>query len=305
MQVSVIVCTYNRSILLEKLLDSLVAMSVPDGIIWELLVVDNNSNDGSKDVAKRYIDRLPLVYHFEIQQGKCYALNRGLKEANGELLLFLDDDVQVVSDWLCRFSGVAEDRRYDWFGGRVKPDWREGPPGWYRAETAPAFRGYFGDYDLGVRSHAYIEGEKLPLGASLGVRRRVFDRVGGFRVDLGPRGRLRGVGDETELLTRAIGAGFKGWYVGDAAVIHHVGVERLRLSGMVNYGIGKGLNQYRAGVDTERTGSIWRAGSQLLRGVYQLAKGRSDRMRLCLINIGIEIGKRRAAREAIVETNTK
>ncbi|MCU0247557.1 MAG: glycosyltransferase [Bryobacter sp.] len=305
MQVTVIVCTYNRSRLLERLLDSMVAMAVPEELSWELLVIDNNSRDETPAVAERYSGRLPLTYRFEARQGKCHALNRGLKEARGELLLFLDDDVHVGPGWLQAFALAAEDARYDWFGGRVKPDWRGALPGWYRVDTAPAFSGYFGDYDLGERPHAYEQGEKLPLGASLGVRRAVFDRVGEFRLDLGPRGKLRGVGDETELLERAIAAGFAGWYVGDTTVLHHVGPERLRLSGFVNYGVGKGLNQYRMGVEGGRAGSLRRAGSQVLRGVYQLAKGRGDRMRLCLINYGIEMGRRRAAREGSAEADAR
>ena len=301
MRASVIVCTYNRSRLLERLLESMAAMAVPEGLAWELLVIDNHSRDATPVVAERYAARLPLAYRFEARQGKCHALNHGLREARGDLLLFLDDDVRVAPDWLRVFTTAADDASYGWFGGRVKPDWQGTLPGWYRAETAPAFSGYFGDYDLGERPHAYAPGEKLPLGASLGVRREVFDRVGGFRLDLGPRGKLRGVGDETELLERAIAAGFPGWYVGDTTVLHHVGPERLRLSGYVNYGIGKGLNQYRMGVEGGRAGSLRRAGSQVLRGLYQLGKGRGDRLRLCLINYGIEIGRSRAARHGVAE----
>jgi glucosyl-dolichyl phosphate glucuronosyltransferase len=302
MQASVVLCTYNRSNLLECLLDSMAAMTIPVGLSWELLVIDNNSSDDTRTVAERYRERLPVSYYFEVCQGKCHALNRGLQEARGDLLLFLDDDVSVAPDWLRTFTAEAADTRYSWFGGRVKPDWRGALPAWYREETAPAFSGYFGDYDLGERPHAYRPGEKLPLGASLGVRRTVFDRVGGFRLDLGPRGKLRGVGDETELLERAIGAGFEGWYVGDTTVLHHVDAHRLRLGGFVNYGLGKGINQYRMGVEGGRAGSVPRAVSQLLRGLFQLAKGRGDRMRLCLINYGIEMGRRRAARLAMVES---
>lgn len=297
MKVSIIICTYNRSGLLDKLLSSMVNMTVPSQLDWELLVVDNNSSDNTRDIARRYADQLPLTYIFEANQGKCYALNHGLKEAKGDLLLFADDDVVVDSDWLDAFIKAAENRDYSWFGGRMKPDWECALPAWYHPETAPAFSGYFGDYDLGDISKAYTINDKLPLGASLAIRKAVFDRVGEFRLDLGPRGKLRGVGDETDLLERAIAAGFDGCYVGETRVLHYVGEERLRLAGYINYGLGKGINQYRMGTEEGRAGTFATALWQLVRGGVQLLKGRGDRMRLCLINYGIEMGRRRAARE--------
>lgn len=283
--------------MLDSLLSSILEMSIPQHIVWELLIVDNNSTDDTRMVAEHYNEKLPLTYISETKQGKCFALNHSIKKAKGDLLLFCDDDVIVEPDWLSAFVEAAENRGYSWFGGRVKPNWKNAKPPWYREETVAAFRGYFGDYDLGESSRVYKKGDKLPLGASLAIRREVFDKIGEFRLDLGPRGKLRGVGDETDFLERAIAAGFKGWYVGNTKVLHYVGKERLSLVGYVNYGLGKGINQYKMGVEKNRQGTFKVACWQLVRGMIQLLKGRGDRMRLCLINYGIEMGRRRAKRE--------
>lgn len=299
MDLSVIVCTYNRSRLLAQLLESALGLELPEGVEWELLVIDNNSDDDTRHVVERFKERLPIRYAFEPQQGKTHALNRALGMSRGRLLLFSDDDVVLPRHWLTNFLVAADDQcEFSWFGGKVKPDWKGARPRWYREETASVFSGFFVDYDLGDQSRPYLRGEKRPLGASLAVRREVFKRVGGFRTDLGPRGKLRGVGDETELIERAAAEGMKGFYVGESPVLHYVAPNRTGISALLNYGFGKGLNQYRMGVDRQRRGSLERAGSQALRGALQILKGRGDRARICLINIGIELGRIRAARTA-------
>jgi glucosyl-dolichyl phosphate glucuronosyltransferase len=284
---------------LTQLLGKICDLKMTDGISWELIIVDNNSKDNTRQIVEKFRTRLPIRYFIEEKQGKTYALNRALDIATGELLLFTDDDACPHSKWANAFINTADAiQDTGWFGGRVKPDWGASPPGWYREETAAALSGYFGDYDPGPVSQPYRPDDKLPLGASLAIRRGVFNKIGGFRTDLGPRGKLRGVGDETEFLERAVSAGFKGYYVAEACVFHHVGSERLALSGFLNYGIGKGLNQYRIGTENGREGSILRATSQLLRAIPQALKGRGDRARICLINVGIELGRMRASRAA-------
>jgi GT2 family glycosyltransferase len=297
--VSVVICTHNRADLLEMLLSSAKSLRVARDLSWEFLIIDNNSRDDTRAILARHEGALPLRYELEEQVGKTCALNRALGSSKGKLLLFADDDVVLPTNWLAAFVERAQlSPEFGWFGGRVKPDWNGSPPAWFREETAPALSGYFGDYDLGDRSRPYTELDKLPLGASLAIRRTVFDKVGGFRIDLGPRGRLRGVGEETEFLQRAVAAGFPGYYLADAPVLHYVGRERRKLAGFLNYGIGKGSNQYRLGTEGKRSGSLIRAAEQLLRSVPQALRGRGDRFRICLINAGIEIGRRAAAREA-------
>jgi glucosyl-dolichyl phosphate glucuronosyltransferase len=297
--VSLIVCTYNRAILLSQLLSSICKLAMLGELSWELIIVDNNSKDNTRQIVQQFQTSLPVRYFLEEKQGKTFALNRALDAAQGELLLFTDDDTILSPEWASAFiDAAARVSDAGWFGGRVKPDWGAFPPRWYREETAASLSGYFGDYDLGTSSCLYSPGNKLPLGASLAVRREVFNKIGGFRNDLGPRGKLRGVGDETEFLERAVSAGFKGYYAAEACVLHHVGPERLALSGFLNYGIGKGLNQYRIGTENGRKGSMVRATSQLLRAIPQALKGRGDRARICLINFGIELGRIRASREA-------
>ena len=122
--VSVILCSYNRCKDLLVALQSLREMEVPPGIEWEVLVMDNNSTDDTAPRVREFISDDPhFKYFFEPNQGKTYALNRGIAESTGDILAFTDDDVRVDRRWIesivdtfTRFSAVC-------VGGRVQPVW--------------------------------------------------------------------------------------------------------------------------------------------------------------------------------------
>lgn len=92
MTFSVIIPTYNRADLLDRCLDSLVRQTFRD---FEVLVCDDGSTDDSRDVAERYKNRLDLRYLWdENWGGPARPRNRGIAEARGEWICFLDSD-----DW--------------------------------------------------------------------------------------------------------------------------------------------------------------------------------------------------------------
>ena len=102
MKITVILCTYNRCQSLVRALDSLAASILSETIEWEVLVVDNNSSDQTKAIVEDFCRQYPgrFRYLFEPQQGKSYALNAGIREARGDILAFVDDDVTVEPMWL-------------------------------------------------------------------------------------------------------------------------------------------------------------------------------------------------------------
>jgi glycosyltransferase involved in cell wall biosynthesis len=109
MKVSVIVCTYNRCRSLARALESLSASVMPATAEWEVLVMDNNSNDGTREVAQRFCELNPshFRYLFEPTQGKSHALNTAIRESSGEILAFTDDDVAVEPSWLQNLTSVS------------------------------------------------------------------------------------------------------------------------------------------------------------------------------------------------------
>lgn len=97
--------------MLDGCLKSLVKQThLPD----EVIVVDNASTDNTKKVIVSFKKRLPIKYIREDQVGMPYAQNRGIREASGELLLFLDDDCEANKFWVERIKSAHEKYKNAW-----------------------------------------------------------------------------------------------------------------------------------------------------------------------------------------------
>lgn len=129
-RVTVAVLTYNRSRLLRETLSCMVRQNYPAGR-WELIVVDNNSKDDTKDVVSSFFSAgTPPRLVVETQQGLDHGRNRAIDEARGEILVLADDDIIVEPDWLSEivapfsFGRRAQDRCRRRRGGPRLPGWR-------------------------------------------------------------------------------------------------------------------------------------------------------------------------------------
>src|ERR1700733_6053483 len=111
MKITVILCTYNRCMSLARTLDSVATQTLPERADWEILVVDNNSRDQTRKVVDEFCRQYPgrFRYIFEPQQGKSHALNTGIREAQGDILAFVDDDVVVAKGWIHNLTRVFHD----------------------------------------------------------------------------------------------------------------------------------------------------------------------------------------------------
>src|SRR5689334_7868892 len=122
MDVTVAICTWNRARLLDSTLAQFCKLRIPDGLTWELLVVDNNSTDDTRAVIEKYSGRLPVRRLLEAEQGASPARNRAIAEAAADLLLFTDGDVLVDEGWLAAYVEAAERwPNAGFFGGLITP----------------------------------------------------------------------------------------------------------------------------------------------------------------------------------------
>jgi glucosyl-dolichyl phosphate glucuronosyltransferase len=288
---TVSICTYNRADSLKRTLESFCAAE-KTGVPWELLVVDNNSKDGTHAIVKQFEERLPLRYIFEGVQGLSAARNRAADEFRGSTLLFTDDDVRIDTCWLRAYERALRmfpDASY--FGGRIIPEWSGPRPRWLREPCLPSIDGVLVWFDHGLETRVFREGELTPFGASFGLRRSLLERIGKFRLELGCNGALVGRSEETDFLLRAKAEGAQGAYVGEALCWHFTDPRRLTLRSLYRYGIAGGRS-HKVMTASRYKGSRLRAGLFMARGLFQLTKGRGDRFRQCIINAGIEMGHR-------------
>ena len=147
------------------------------------LVVDNNSSDATAGVVKDFSSRFPgrFLYLREPQPGKSYALNSGIREASGDILAFMDDDVVVEPTWLERLTNAFREREWKGAGGRILPQWSCTPPHWLplegRYSLAPLAL-----FDLGSTA---AELHEAPFGTNMAFRKEMFSKHGFFRTDSG------------------------------------------------------------------------------------------------------------------------
>jgi hypothetical protein len=149
------------------------------------------------------------------------ARNTGVTEAAGDLIAFLDDDARAREGWLESLEDAFEnDLSIGGVGGRVEPDWEVTPPGW----LPPEFWWVVGCSYVGLPLTACEV--RNPIGANMAFSRAVFEKVGGFREEIGRIGTIPLGCEETELSIRAGVAGFAVRYVPDAIVDHWIPPER-------------------------------------------------------------------------------
>ena len=227
--ISVIICTYNRSESLRGTLESLRAMHVSTAKPWELIVVDNNSQDATRRVVEEFESKalLPVRYVLEAQPGLSYARNKGILEAKGEIILFTDDDVIVDPNWLSQMESAFDRLDCPAAGGRIVPVWEGQKPAWFQENGQFATPKAIVSFDLGSE---VCEPESAPYGANMAFRRRLFEEHGMFRTDLGRTKDVLLGGEDIEYFQRLRKAGEKVLYVPDAFVYHPVAVERTRKS---------------------------------------------------------------------------
>ncbi|HMJ93559.1 MAG TPA: glycosyltransferase [Allosphingosinicella sp.] len=225
---SLVVCTRNRAASLRAMLESACALDVPVGTAWELLVVDNGSEDETAETASSFAGRLPLRLVSEPAVGHCPARNRGVAEAKGRWICWADDDVLLDPGWLSAWLGAFG--RYpeaSVLGGHILPRPIEPSPDWFRRHLREwpianlvAFRDLHGQLSL--------EGGRIPWGANFAVRADV-QKSYAFNVELGYSPLHRRTGEETDVVYRILRDGGRGWWVPGSIVRHVISSERQTL----------------------------------------------------------------------------
>lgn len=241
--ISVIVCTYNRQEYLPDCLKHLANQSA-DNRDFEVLIIDNNSTDNTANIASDFIKSHPEMnvhYFCEMNQGHTFARNRGLKEAKGDILSFIDDDAFVDQDFIKEIqSYFKEHTEVSAIGGKILPVYEGKSPKWmskYLLTLVSAL-------DMG-NSPKKFKGSKFPIGANMAFRSEVFEKYGHFNTDLGRRGSGLEGGDEKEVFLRLKKEKEEIHYVPKVKVDHVIPEKRLTMEYIKGLGIGVGSSEKR------------------------------------------------------------
>lgn len=224
MDASIVVCTYNRAESLRDTLAALRAQKVPTGLQWEVVVIDNNSKDHTRKLVEENQAAWPLLrYEFEAQQGLSHARNHGIRVAQGEILLFTDDDVLPEHDWLETTLAGLEKYQADACGGYIAPIWETPPPAW----LTERFYGFLAVRTDRTDDYPIESSSQAPYGANMAIKKSVFDQVGLFDTRRGRKGTVLASGEDGEMFERILAAGLKAVFLGQSRVRHKVESFRL------------------------------------------------------------------------------
>jgi glycosyltransferase involved in cell wall biosynthesis len=224
MKYSIVIATYNRADDLRATLASLAQLT--PGEPWEVIVVDNNSTDETRQVVTETAAAFPveLRYLFEREQGRSPALNTGIRASRGRIIVTTDDDVRVPARWLNAAADGLTTLGCDYVGGRVLPIWGGPRPAWLPDRGGKQWA-VIALLDYGTEPLEF--GVRVPLGVNMAFTRSAFERAGMFDPEIGRRaGTLLGQ-EVREWCIRARQAGVRGFYVPDMFVRHVIPAERL------------------------------------------------------------------------------
>jgi glycosyltransferase involved in cell wall biosynthesis len=221
MKVSIIICTYNREQYLPKCLEHLQAQTSN----FEVVLVNNNSTDSTETICLEFIAENPkmdIKYAKETNPGLSYARNRGILEASGDILCFIDDDGFAIPEYVEIIKQFTEDPKYtDYisFGGKVIPVYNEGmKPRW----ISKYVDGLVSKVDLGEEIMPFVK--KYPAGCNMIFRKEFFEKHGGFNTDLHTRS------DDKFVFEKLKKAGLTTLYIPTLKVEHFIDDYRLEKS---------------------------------------------------------------------------
>jgi len=243
MKLSLIVPTRNRAQRVRDLLASLLTLeSVSFG--WECLIIDNGSTDNTHEIVERFIDEhatLHVRYIHEPKPGLHEGRHRGAKEAKGDILAYLDDDVILLPTWIRSCEAIMRDET-DIIAGRSIPKWESSPPDWILSLFHAGVCPQLSMLDMGEKLQA-VE-YNFVFGCNFMVKRQLIFELGGFHPDGVPSDRIRFRGDgETGFAAKAAKRDARIHYVPQATVYHVVDRDRMTLEYMKKRQYAQGISQ--------------------------------------------------------------
>lgn len=238
-EMTVVVCTYNRADLLAGCLASFETQTL-DKDRFEVIVIDNNSTDHTQEVAHSFAGRIEnFRVVLEHKQGLSHARNRGWLEAQGPYVGYLDDDAMASNSWCEKILAAFEesDELTAAVGGKILPWYQVPKPKW------------FSDV-LEIRSCGDSAGFLPPeharngfSGSNMVLRKDILSAYGGFNPQFGMSGDTMYFSEETELFGRLFEDARRLWYDPEIIVYHLVSADNMKLANRFARGYKTGVAQ--------------------------------------------------------------
>ena len=248
MDFTVAIPTYNGSQRLPEVLDHLQKQVGTKDIQWEVLVVDNNSNDNTAAVVSRYAEQwrpdAKIRYIFEPRQGQSYARSRAVQEASSELIGFLDDDNLPAENWVAEaYQFGKEYPQVGAYGGIIHAKLDESPPSYF-----DQIKGYLTIYDRGNTAFCYqrkAKPRRIPAAPGSVIRKQAWQQCVPPPEKMLIKGRdekTMAAGEDAEVMFYIQNSKWELWHNPKMEIWHHIPSYRLEKAYLLKLARGAGLS---------------------------------------------------------------
>ena len=223
---SIIICTYNRD---KYIYNCLKSVAENDFLFenYEILLVNNNSTDNTQSECERFKTDFPQAnfhYFVEKNQGLSFARNRGIAEAKGDILVYVDDDATVNNIYLKSIADFfANNSNAYAAGGAILPVYETEEPKWISYYTKVLITTYKYEGDKIIE----FKKGKFPGGGNSAYRKVVFDKTGLYNTDLGRKGASLIGAEEKDIYDKMRKNNMKFYYLPDMILYHIIPPQKL------------------------------------------------------------------------------
>jgi glycosyltransferase involved in cell wall biosynthesis len=250
LNISVAIRIYNGEKRIGQLLQTLRSQIGVDNISWEIVIVDNNSTDNTANIIHQYQadwpKSYPINYYFETKQGAFFARKRAIKEAQGLLIGFLDDDNIPAPDWVASAYSFGQlHLQAGAYGSYISGDFEVEPPKNFE-RIAHFFPIIEREKLICFNVRPYNRLGLLPPGAGLVIRKKAWiENVPESLFLQGPIGdSLAAKGEDIEALSYLKKAGWEIWFNPEMKIVHKIPKTRFERDYLLRFFRGVGLSRY-------------------------------------------------------------
>jgi glucosyl-dolichyl phosphate glucuronosyltransferase len=239
---SVVICTFNRVLLLKNAVESIINQTISKKL-YEIIIVDNNSKDGTLDFLKEIESNIlepKIIIVTELKQGLAFARNTGVRHSRGTYVAFMDDDACADCKWLETaldlFKNVEPMPVV--LGGPILPFYDSIKPSW--------FKDSYESRKWGDKSR-FLNPLESFSGSNMIFKNEIIDKYGGFDEKVGMKGDNLSLGEETALFVNIwsnYGDSLQMFYSPDLVVYHIVEEYKLTVIYQIKRAFASGQSWY-------------------------------------------------------------
>lgn len=253
---SIIILTWNSQEVIRDCLDSIYS---PGGDLnFEIIVVDNNSRDRTKEILKNSYPKVKLIANVK-NLGYAKGNNQGKEKSKGEFILLLNPDVKLIDDFLTKITKFFKEHPEAGALGpqllnpdkSIQPSCREFPRFstilWELLGLSHVFSRskIFGRWRMGYFDHNSLAEVDQPMGSALLIRRKTLEKVGIFDTN------FKMFFNDVDLCYRIKKAGWKIYFYPEAKAFHIKGSStqkaKTKMIFLSHWGFYKFLKKYKTG----------------------------------------------------------